>query len=169
MSNESYDKWWIVTKRQLEELRAYEEAKRKKMKEPVQDRYRAVRILGDLYARYSMVVQELDLCLDQMCQVNKDEDEQKKKSSTSSSIQAQQRYTARKIMDAAAIRLKELKDEMVRAEYSEFQYIDGNLVELKLIPHDVEILTPKLFFHRQLDVWNLVDMFKVGLVSSGIV
>lgn len=67
-------------------------------------------------------------------------------------------------MDAAAIRLKELKDEMVKAEYSEFQYIDGNLVELKLIPHDVEILTPKLFFHRQLDIWKLVDKFKVSLI-----
>lgn len=69
MSIESYDKWWILTKHQLEELRAYEEVKRKKMKEPVQDRNKAIRILGDLYARYSMIVQQLDLCLDQMCQV----------------------------------------------------------------------------------------------------
>lgn len=69
MSNASYCKWWIVTKQQLLELREYEEIKRKKMKEPIQDRNKAVRILGDLYARYSMIVQELDLCLDQMCQV----------------------------------------------------------------------------------------------------
>lgn len=69
-------------------------------------------------------------------------------------------------MDAAAIRLKELKDEMVHTEYSEFQYIDGSLVELKLIPHDIEIITPKLFFHRQLEVWDLVDKFEVSQITE---
>lgn len=70
MSNASYNKWWVVTKKQLEELKAYEEGRRKYTKDTtIKERVKGMRVLGDLYCRYSLIVQELDLCLDQMIQV----------------------------------------------------------------------------------------------------
>lgn len=69
MSHEAYSKWWILTKKQLEDLRVYEDnlIATTKLKTI---RNEGVALVGGLYARYAMVVQEIDTCLDQICQVN---------------------------------------------------------------------------------------------------
>lgn len=72
-------------------------------------------------------------------------------------FQPQKRFTVRKIMDAAAIRLHELNEEMKKIELAEYHYIDGALVELRLIPHEVEILHPFLFYPRPV---HIEDMWK---------
>lgn len=66
-------------------------------------------------------------------------------------------------MDAATIRLNELKEEMKKIELSEIHYVDGTLMELKLIPHDVEILHPALFYPRPLDIEDMWEKIKVIL------
>lgn len=73
----------------------------------------------------------------------------------------QKRITVRKVMDAAVTRLNELKDELQMIEFSEYHYIDGAMIELKLIPHDIEILYPALFFHRPLEIEDMWDKIQV--------
>lgn len=69
--------------------------------------------------------------------------------------------TVRKIMDAAATRLHELKDELQMIELHEYHYIDGAMIELKLIPHDVEILYPAMFVHRPIEIQDMWEMIQV--------
>ncbi|XP_017770546.1 PREDICTED: IQ and AAA domain-containing protein 1-like [Nicrophorus vespilloides] len=141
MSTESYAKWWIKTKKGLENVREYDEAMKKM--ESVKDRSIASRLIGGLYARYCMIIQDIDACLDQMCQVQKS-------------------FTIRKLMDAAATRLNELKDEMTKIDLSEYHYIDGALVELKVIPHSVEILHPAIMFPRMGNIEDIIIKFRKG-------
>lgn len=65
-------------------------------------------------------------------------------------------------MDAATIRLKELKDEMRKIELSEYHYIDGAVIELKLIPQDVEILHPALFYPRPIDIQDMWEKLQAS-------
>lgn len=69
-------------------------------------------------------------------------------------------------MDAATIRLKELKDEMRKIELSEYHYIDGALIELKLMPHDVEILHPALFYPRPIDIQDMWEKIQVNQLAK---
>lgn len=68
----------------------------------------------------------------------------------------------RKLMDAATIRLRELHEELTKIQMSEFHYIDDSLIELKLVPYDVEIIHPALFYPRNLDVEEFVQKIKVN-------
>lgn len=67
----------------------------------------------------------------------------------------------RKLMGAAVYRLNELRNEFLKIDYSEYHYIDGNLVELKLIPHEVEILYPTLNFPRPYKIMEMWEKLKV--------
>lgn len=127
MSTEFYSKWLVKTKGDLEKVMNYDQELLKLGS--IKDRSLANHLIGGLYARYSMVVQELDACLDQMVQVQKG-------------------FTVRKLTNAAAARLNELKEELTKLDISEYHYIDGALIELKLIPHDVEIIHPSLVYPR---------------------
>ncbi|CAH1966645.1 unnamed protein product [Acanthoscelides obtectus] len=142
MSFGYYTKWWIASKKQLEDLYASDAAWRKKAK-PITDRNLANMLLGGLYARYAMLFQELDTCLDQM-------------------VQPQKRLTVRKLMDAATIRLWEFNQELRKIDLSEYHYVDGSLIELKLVPYDVEILHPALKYPRPSDVEDMVQRINRG-------
>lgn len=67
----------------------------------------------------------------------------------------------RKLVNAAMFRLNELRNEFLKIDFSEFHYIDGNLVELKLIPHEVEILYPSLVYPRPHEIQEMWDKLKV--------
>lgn len=69
-------------------------------------------------------------------------------------------------MDAATTRLHELKEELQMIELCEYHYIDGAMIELKLIPHDVEILYPALFFHRPLEIQDMWERIQVYLQNT---
>ncbi|XP_028127821.2 dynein regulatory complex protein 11-like [Diabrotica virgifera virgifera] len=137
MSFDYYVNKWIITKKNLENLTQKDDVWRQKAK-PVNDRIMANLLFGDFYARYCMLYQDLDNCIDQM-------------------VQPQKRITVKKIVDAAAVRLMEFNAILRELDLSEYHYIDGTLVELKLVPYDVEILHPALFHHRPIDV---EDMWK---------
>lgn len=66
------------------------------------------------------------------------------------------------MLDAALIRVNELKDELLKVELSEYHYIDGNLIELKLIPHSIEILHPTLFISRPLEIQSMWERILKG-------
>lgn len=67
----------------------------------------------------------------------------------------------RKLMDSAILRLHELKEALNAIDLSEFHYIDGNLMELKLVPYNIEILNPALIFPRDEEIDNLIERVKV--------
>ncbi|KAL1501910.1 hypothetical protein ABEB36_007143 [Hypothenemus hampei] len=142
MSFEYYTTWWIKSKKNLEDLNNRDEAIRKKFK-PINDRNLANNLIGGLYTKYSMLVQDLCACVDQMAH-------------------PQKRLSVKKLVDSACIRLNELNVELRKISLSEFHYIDGSLVELKLVPYDIEILHPCLFHHRPVDVEDLVQRVKNG-------
>lgn len=142
MSFEYYVNWWITARNKFDDLYQQDEQWRQK-KKPIKDRKLANKLLGGFYAKYSMLVQELDACLDQIAQ-------------------PQKRITMRKLMDAATIRLCEFNDELRKVDFSEYHYIDDTLIELKLIPHDVEILHPALFYPRPLNIEDMWDRIKKG-------
>lgn len=68
MSFQHYNTWWIKSKKDLEDLFQRDETVRKNFK-PINDRNLANSLIGGMYARYSVVVQALCTCLDQLAQV----------------------------------------------------------------------------------------------------
>lgn len=68
MSFKSYSKWWIKTKGEAKKLSELDELAIQKAK-ATKKRPLAFNLVSGLYARYAMLVQEIDACLDQMCQV----------------------------------------------------------------------------------------------------
>ncbi|XP_060528387.1 dynein regulatory complex protein 11-like [Cylas formicarius] len=142
MSFEYYTKWWIKSRKDLETLTQQDEKARDKFKQ-TKDRNLTRDLIGGLYAKYCMLVQNLITCLDQLAQ-------------------PQKRSTIKKIVDSAVIRLNELHDALRNIDISEYHYIDGNLIELKLVPYDVEILNPRIFHHRPLDIEDMLQEFKKG-------
>ncbi|XP_057658129.1 dynein regulatory complex protein 11-like [Diorhabda carinulata] len=142
MSFEYYVNKWIVTKKKLENETLRDDLWRQKAK-PVNDRLMANLLFGDFYARYCLLYQELDTCIDQM-------------------VQPQKRQTVKKLVDAAAIRLLEFNNILLDLDLSEYHYIDGTLVELKLVPYDVEILHPSLFHHRPIDIEDMWKKIQKG-------
>lgn len=71
--------------------------------------------------------------------------------------------TMRKLIGVAVYRLNELRNEFLKIDYSEYHYIDGNLVELKVIPHDVQILYPTLNYPRPYEIMEMWEKLKVNL------
>lgn len=69
-------------------------------------------------------------------------------------------------MDTATVRLHELSEELRNVDISEFHYIDGALIELKLVPQDVEILNPMLYYLRHYSMEELWTKIKVFLHLS---
>lgn len=69
MSFDSYSKWWIVTKGKLAKLRE-REMKQLANNPELNDRPLVTKLVGGLYARYLIIVQEIDTCLDQLAQVS---------------------------------------------------------------------------------------------------
>nr|CAH7720166.1 unnamed protein product [Callosobruchus chinensis] len=108
MSFEYYTKWWIASKKQLEDLYSRDAQWRKKAK-PITDRNLANMLLGGLYAK-----------------------------------------------------MWEFNQELRKIDLSEYHYIDGSLIELKLVPYDVEILHPALMFPRAIDVEDMVQTINKG-------
>ncbi|KAJ8939867.1 hypothetical protein NQ318_010418 [Aromia moschata] len=76
--------------------------------------------------------------------------------------QPQKRNTIRKLMDAATIRLCELNEELREIDISEYHYVDGELIELKLVPYDVEIIHPALMYPRPIDIEDMWRKLKSG-------
>lgn len=64
-------------------------------------------------------------------------------------------------MDAATARLHELNEELRTIDISEYHYIDGTLIELKLVPQEVEILDPIFYYLRHYTVEELWSKIKV--------
>ncbi|KAK9869258.1 hypothetical protein WA026_003009 [Henosepilachna vigintioctopunctata] len=142
MSFKYYTNWWIKNKAELEDLTKKDNAFLRIPNE-VKERQIANKLVGGMYARYCMLVKELDICLDQLAQ-------------------PQKTVTVRKLVESAVLRLKELYNELRWIDFSEYHYIDDSLIELKLIPHDIEFIHPYLSYPRPYDIQQMYDRFKNG-------
>lgn len=68
MSFELYSKWWIVSKKELEDLFKYDEEARQKFAK-IKSKARALKLLGYLYAKYCLLIKNMGPCVDLMAQV----------------------------------------------------------------------------------------------------
>lgn len=162
MSFPYYNTWWIKSKKDLEDLFQRDETIRKTFK-PINDRNLANSLMGGMYARYSMVVQALCTCLNQLAQVLP---LQTFSITKIRKFQPQKHMAMKKLVDAACVRLNEFNEQLRQISLSEYHYIDGSLVELKLVPYDVEILHPCLFHHRDIDVEDFIRRIQVCFLIS---
>ncbi|KAF5304779.1 hypothetical protein FQA39_LY09556 [Lamprigera yunnana] len=143
MSDDLYNRWWITTRQQLEKLRN-EDAILEQTAPSLTERLYAHHFIGDLYCQYVKVMQKLSTCLDQ-------------------SFMIQKCFTMKKLMDAAVVRLTELRELFVKEiHFSEYFYLDENLLERKLIPHSIEIVDPGFVFDRPIEIEDLWTAIKNG-------
>lgn len=76
-------------------------------------------------------------------------------------LQAQKRKITEKFLILVSKRLLEWQKELKSVEMSEFIYVDNNLMELKLIPHDIQFLTQyHLSNTRENNVQELINLNK---------
>ncbi|XP_007536695.1 IQ and AAA domain-containing protein 1-like [Erinaceus europaeus] len=127
MSEGAYQRLWDSSHLTLREVLEQEPP----ALEPVPERERASlqHRLAALYLQYLGLLRRFDGLYDQV-------------------VQPQKRRLLRRLLDAVAVRVLELKDELVRVELSETHCLDRALLELRLTPADMEVPIPK-YFHLE--------------------
>nr|XP_033788643.1 IQ and AAA domain-containing protein 1-like [Geotrypetes seraphini] len=128
MSHRYYAQMWVESHQALKELFADEMPQM--TARPEKDRKVFLQMIASLYVRYLQTFQKLETTYDQM-------------------VHPQKRRVVRQVLDGVMGRLMELKNEMVQAEFSEYQYIDDVVQDFKLTPHDLEVPVPKYFLQER--------------------
>lgn len=73
-------------------------------------------------------------------------------------LQVQKRAVVKTILTLATKRLLELQSDLKKIEMSEYMYFDQTLIEQKLIPTEVQLLTPFYYpMQRPDDIENLLN------------
>ncbi|KAK6634163.1 hypothetical protein RUM44_004771 [Polyplax serrata] len=124
MSYRTYNNLWGEAQRTLEDAVQIDTILQ--TSKPQRERAEAFQGVSELYVKYITVVNKLDQCYDQI-------------------LQPQKRIIIRKLLDATIGRVLEMKNELVNLDMSEFSYFDNILLELKLLPQEVEIGVPKYY------------------------
>lgn len=130
MSFPFYGKMWIATQRDLNDAFLCEKVL--KELEPTMDRNFAHRLIGNLYARYLILCNNLSELYDQ-------------------TLQPQKRPLVEKLMITTKQRWQEILKEIQQIEMSQFVYVDNALIELCLVPQNVQFLRP-FYFPRKRDI-----------------
>lgn len=146
MSFPFYKKLWIATRKDLKNVVLREKVL--PQLEPTLDRVFVHRLIGNLFARYIILCNNLSDLYDQTFQVQK-------------------RSVIEKILISSTNRLLELQKEMRKIEMSEFVYIDDALVELKLTPQNIEFLRP-FYFPRKRDIEAQQVINEVPKLAEGV-
>nr|XP_021548477.1 IQ and AAA domain-containing protein 1-like [Neomonachus schauinslandi] len=128
MSEGAYQRLWDSSHVTLQELLDQEQA----LLEPVPPRERQSfqYRLSSIYLHYLALMRRFDTLYDQM-------------------VQPQKRRLLRRLLDSVAGRVLELKDDLVRADLSEYHCLDRVVQDLKLTPADLEVPIPKYFLLEQ--------------------
>ncbi|CAK9827748.1 Dynein regulatory complex protein 11 [Anthophora retusa] len=129
MSNKTYDELWESAQNVLEELLQLDISLQNA--KPQKDRKKAHNAVSELYIRYIIICNKLELCYDQV-------------------IQPQKRILIKQLLDLCLGRILELKHELVEIDLSEYSYFDDILVKLNIIPQEVEIQVPRYFRRERL-------------------
>ena len=130
MSFQHYCKMWVATKKDLKNATLREKVL--PQLKPTMNRSYAHRLMGNIYARYIILCNNLSEVYDQ-------------------TLQVQKREVIEKILISSTKRLSELQKEMQKIEMSEFIFVDDALIELKLTPQNIEFLRP-FYFPRRRDI-----------------
>ncbi|KFB37815.1 AGAP011743-PA-like protein [Anopheles sinensis] len=140
-------KFWIATSNQIEHVLSQERLMQ--TVEPTKDVRVVHRLVSDLYCRYVGLCRSLDRCFDQ-------------------TLQVQKRQVIKGLLEAANVRMLELRTKLQEIELSEFVYVDGALQELHLIPDDVEAVRPCYMpAKRSVEFQSLIDSRKLEKIDGG--
>ena len=124
MSNKTYNDLWKEAQSALDEVLQVD-TNVQSAKAP-KDRKKAHNIVSELYIRYIIIFNKLELCYDQF-------------------IQPQKRILIKKLLDSTMGRILELKHELVEIDLSEHNYYDDTLLKYQVTPQEVEIQVPRYF------------------------
>lgn len=128
MSFQTNYKLWVATKRDLDHIIRRQNVL--KQREPIEEKAITFKIFTQMYVLYADLVEKLARLY-------------------TGTLQVQKREIISRLFDNAAKRLAELKNELKAIELSEFLYLDKELIERKLIPHDLLIWRSPEFLYRR--------------------
>ncbi|XP_072760496.1 dynein regulatory complex protein 11 isoform X2 [Anoplolepis gracilipes] len=117
MSHVYYTELWLITRSDLEKLL---ELERKLQQETPLKNKAALNFMLSMYLKYRNIVRRLIMCYDQM-------------------LHTQKRELIKQILDCAIGRMLEYKKEIVKLDYSDYQWPDNILNRMKFTPDDLEL------------------------------
>ncbi|XP_030310527.1 dynein regulatory complex protein 11 [Calypte anna] len=130
MSQVSHNKMWRDAMKDLDILLWRE---KEEFLQPEVNPMKVFEILATSYIKYMQICRKLVMAQDHLvCQ--------------------QKQTVIRQVLDGVIGRILEIKKEMVELEKSEFQHMDNILVELQLLPEDLEVPIPTYFIKDNLEV-----------------
>lgn len=129
MSSATYDEIWKGAQNALEDLLQVDTTLQNA--KPQKDRKKARITVSELYVRYILICNKLELCYDRV-------------------IQPQKRLLIKQLLDSCLGRVLELKHELVEIDLSEYHYFDDVLIALHVTPQEVEIQVPRYFRRERL-------------------
>ncbi|KFP82513.1 IQ and AAA domain-containing protein 1, partial [Acanthisitta chloris] len=129
-STSTYNTMWAVAQKELDILLQTES---QEFLQPQKDCTKVFKMLATAYIKYVQSFRNLETAHDQL-------------------IHQQKRALIQQVLDGVIGRILEIKKEMVRLENSECQYMDDILMDLKLLPEDLEIPIPRYFIKENLEV-----------------
>ncbi|KAK9309172.1 hypothetical protein QLX08_001123 [Tetragonisca angustula] len=127
MSSATYNELWKSAQTNLEEVLQIDTNLQNA--KPQKDRKKAHNTVSELYVRYILICNKLELCYDQV-------------------IQPQKRILIKQLLISCLGRILELKHELVEIDLSEYSYFDDILIKLNVTPQEAEIRVPR-FFRRE--------------------
>ncbi|KAI9193720.1 uncharacterized protein BJ171DRAFT_447074 [Polychytrium aggregatum] len=126
-STSTYNAYWKEVNQKLMDQLEYETPKDMTM--VPKDREHAFQHLVVLYVRYNQIFKKLETAYDQI-------------------VHPQKRRLMREVLIAVISRLIEVKHKMVELELSDFHNFTDILLDLKLIPDDLRLNTPRFYFEE---------------------
>ncbi|KAG7205430.1 hypothetical protein KM043_007423 [Ampulex compressa] len=119
-----YDELWKEAQTALEEVTRVDTVLQGA--KPQTDRGKAHDAVSELYVKYTLICNKLELCHDQV-------------------IQPQKRILLKRLLDSCVGRVLELKHELVEIDLSEHSYYDDVLIESNVTPQEAEIRVPRCY------------------------
>uniref|UniRef100_UPI00398F25C7 dynein regulatory complex protein 11-like n=1 Tax=Pristiophorus japonicus TaxID=55135 RepID=UPI00398F25C7 len=148
MSNRTYNKMWVETHEALHYLLKQEIPAQ--VAKPQTDRVMIFQMLITFYIKYVQIFRSMEALYDQI-------------------VHPQKRRVIHHVLDGIIGRILELKNEMVKLEFSEFHYYDDVLQDLKLTPEDLEIPIPRYFLKDKLKVLKDRENILARILSQNLV
>ncbi|XP_072115701.1 dynein regulatory complex protein 11 isoform X2 [Mobula birostris] len=131
MSNSTFNKMWADTQEALNDLLKEEFSSHDA--KSLTDRMMIFQMLAAFYIKYVQIFRNMEDLYEQI-------------------VHPQKRRIIHHVLEGVMGRILELKNEMVKLEFSEFHYYDDILQDLKLTPEALEIPIPRYFMKNKLKI-----------------
>ncbi|NWX24434.1 DRC11 protein, partial [Aegotheles bennettii] len=126
----TYNKMWRDA---MEDLDIQLRREREEFLQPQEDHMKAFEMLVTSYIKYMRIFRNLEMAHDQL-------------------VNQQKQKVIQQVLDGVIGRILEIKKEMVELDNLEFHYMDNILVDLQLLPEDLEVPIPRYFVKENLEV-----------------